>query len=223
MVLSNEWSASVPTLMVDGVAGQPPVVEGRRVRRRLRGLGARRAGCAACRCSPISAPAPSCGSPSGSLRCGRTTALFRSCNRAFHQDPARRLDHWCGTCDKCCFIDLILARRSWTAPSWVRSSTATEPLENPANDERFRTLLGLGRRRPAFRVRRRRRRVPGCRAAGGRSGPTGPAAAAPAAGAPRSRATTAQRVPEAATLFAPRGPHHIPERYAPADLLVRAR
>src|SRR5439155_22429139 len=34
---------------------------------------------------------------------------FRSCNRAFQIDPARRLDHWCGQCDKCCFIDLILA------------------------------------------------------------------------------------------------------------------
>ena len=34
---------------------------------------------------------------------------FRSCNRAFHLDPAQRLDHWCGRCDKCCFIDLILA------------------------------------------------------------------------------------------------------------------
>jgi hypothetical protein len=34
---------------------------------------------------------------------------FRSCNRAFYTDPARRLDHWCGQCDKCCFIDLILA------------------------------------------------------------------------------------------------------------------
>ena len=29
--------------------------------------------------------------------------------------------------------------------------------------------------------------------------------------------------PDVATLLAPRGGHHIPERYAPADLLVRAR
>ena len=34
---------------------------------------------------------------------------FRSCNRAFHIDKSLRLDHWCGRCDKCCFIDLILA------------------------------------------------------------------------------------------------------------------
>jgi hypothetical protein len=35
--------------------------------------------------------------------------------------------------------------------------------------------------------------------------------------------TTATPAPDAATLLAPRGPDHIPERYAPADLLVRAR
>ena len=35
--------------------------------------------------------------------------VFRSCNRAFHQDRTARLGRWCGTCDKCCFIDLILA------------------------------------------------------------------------------------------------------------------
>ena len=34
---------------------------------------------------------------------------FRSCNKAFYAERARRLDHWCGECDKCCFIDLILA------------------------------------------------------------------------------------------------------------------
>src|SRR5690606_27894773 len=33
----------------------------------------------------------------------------QSCNRGFHLDPARRLDHWCGRCDKCCFVDLVLA------------------------------------------------------------------------------------------------------------------
>jgi hypothetical protein len=34
---------------------------------------------------------------------------FRSCNRAFRLDKTRRLEHWCGRCDKCCFVNLILA------------------------------------------------------------------------------------------------------------------
>lgn len=36
-------------------------------------------------------------------------SAFHSCNRAFASDPTKRLDHWCGVCPKCCFIDLILA------------------------------------------------------------------------------------------------------------------
>ena len=32
-----------------------------------------------------------------------------SCNRAFRQDPATRATTWCGECDKCLFIDLVLA------------------------------------------------------------------------------------------------------------------
>lgn len=67
--------------------------------------------------------------------------VFRSCNRAFHLDPARRLDRWCGRCDKCCFIDLILA------PFMERSRLmeifrGDEPLTQPDLEDRFRSLLG---------------------------------------------------------------------------------
>src|SRR5262249_11746443 len=36
-------------------------------------------------------------------------ATFRSCNRAFHLDESMRHSNWCGECDKCCFVDLVLA------------------------------------------------------------------------------------------------------------------
>ncbi len=68
---------------------------------------------------------------------------FRSCNRAFHQDPAQRLDHWCGQCDKCCFIDLVLAP-FMDREELVAVFGGREPLEDPANEARFRALLGLG-------------------------------------------------------------------------------
>jgi hypothetical protein len=66
---------------------------------------------------------------------------FRSCNRAFHIDPSQRLDRWCGQCDKCVFIDLILS------PFVDRHVLSTvfagaEPLENPELIDSFRTLLG---------------------------------------------------------------------------------
>jgi UDP-N-acetyl-alpha-D-muramoyl-L-alanyl-L-glutamate epimerase len=69
---------------------------------------------------------------------------FRSCNKAFYADRARRYDHWCGSCDKCCFIDLILAPflpaealRRIFAPS-------REPLEDPSLAPKFLALLGPG-------------------------------------------------------------------------------
>jgi UDP-N-acetyl-alpha-D-muramoyl-L-alanyl-L-glutamate epimerase len=66
---------------------------------------------------------------------------FRSCNRAFHLDRSRRSAGWCGVCDKCCFIDLVLA------PFMERSALeaifdGSEPLANEALADQFRALLG---------------------------------------------------------------------------------
>ena len=66
---------------------------------------------------------------------------FRSCNRAFHQDPARRAARWCGICDKCLFIDLVLA------PQLSRERLneifdGVEPLENPALVDQLAVLVG---------------------------------------------------------------------------------
>lgn len=66
---------------------------------------------------------------------------FRSCNRAFHIDKSLRLDHWCGQCDKCCFIDLILAPFLPTE-DLSRIFGGHEPLADPSLAYRFRTLLG---------------------------------------------------------------------------------
>jgi UDP-N-acetyl-alpha-D-muramoyl-L-alanyl-L-glutamate epimerase len=74
-------------------------------------------------------------------------ATFRSCNKAFIIDRQRRLDHWCGTCDKCCFIDLILA--PFMSAGQLRAVFAAdggggEPLDNPELAPKFEALLGSG-------------------------------------------------------------------------------
>jgi hypothetical protein len=69
--------------------------------------------------------------------------VFRSCNRAFAVDPARRLDHWCGACDKCCFIDLVLAPYI-SAAALSTIFGGREPLGNPDLAPRFHALLGVG-------------------------------------------------------------------------------
>lgn len=77
-------------------------------------------------------------------RLGQYFDTFRSCNRAFHIDRGRRLDHWCGRCDKCSFIDLILSPFV-DAPvlRGVFAAGGAEPLENPDLASQFDNLLGL--------------------------------------------------------------------------------
>lgn len=78
-----------------------------------------------------------------SRNCGEYLTTFRSCNRAFTIDRERRLDHWCGTCDKCAFIDLILA--PFVSPgSLADVFRGDEPLMNPELAPVFERLLGLG-------------------------------------------------------------------------------
>jgi UDP-N-acetyl-alpha-D-muramoyl-L-alanyl-L-glutamate epimerase len=78
---------------------------------------------------------------------GRYHGSFRSCNRAFHLDSKLRLGHWCGQCDKCCFIDLILAPDMSAAALravFAADGGGPEPLTDPALAPKFRALLGSG-------------------------------------------------------------------------------
>jgi hypothetical protein len=151
VVMSNEWSASVPTLEHDGrpvnhqwsksaafeagfrdllaadPAGLPDYFSALRDRTEL-WVGEKFA------------------------RLTQYHGTFRSCNRAFHIDTSRRLDHWCGQCDKCCFIDLILAPfmpadqlKAVFAPGGGSDAADNpEPLDNPELKPKFQTLLGAG-------------------------------------------------------------------------------
>lgn len=67
--------------------------------------------------------------------------VFRSCNRAFYVDPTKREKTWCGECDKCCFIDLILAP-FMSASDLDRIFTGREPLNNETLIDQFKSLLG---------------------------------------------------------------------------------
>jgi len=77
-------------------------------------------------------------------RLGPYFAAFRSCNKAFYTERARRFTYWCGQCDKCAFIDLILA--PFLPAQALRQIFAVtgEPLGDPAMAGKFRSLLGAG-------------------------------------------------------------------------------
>jgi hypothetical protein len=69
---------------------------------------------------------------------------FRSCNKAFYAERARRFAYWCGQCDKCCFIDLILAPFLPAGALRRIFAVAGEPLADQGLAARFRSLLGAG-------------------------------------------------------------------------------
>ena len=143
---------------------------------------------------------------------------FRSCNRAFHIDRTQRLDHWCGRCDKCCFIDLILA------PFLDRSELVAvfdgrEPLTDRSLIDSFRALLDLsGEIKPFECVGD----VDECRVAvllaAARDDRAEDALLQELADEVRPVVGGDGRAP-GETLLRPLGAHRIPERYAPDDLL----
>ncbi len=143
VVMSNEWSASVPTLEHAGRPVNHQFSKSEQFEAAFRGVLAASA-----------APLPDYFSwlrDRTELWVGREFAKlrhyhgsFRSCNKAFYTERARRFAHWCGQCDKCCFIDLILA--PFLPADALRQifAVAGEPLDDPALAARFRSLLGAG-------------------------------------------------------------------------------
>jgi hypothetical protein len=142
---------------------------------------------------------------------------FRSCNRAFHIDPAQRADTWCGRCDKCCFIDLILAPYL-SAAALGAVFGGREPLDQPELLPRFRTLLGLG---PDVKPFECVGDIDECRTAAVLAGDRADRADTAVLRALRDElgaGVVAARV-AASALALPMGPSFVPDRYAAARLV----
>ncbi len=151
VVMSNEWSASVPTLEHNGQQVNHQWSKSAAFEASFREL---------LKADPAGLPDYfSALRDRTELWVGERFAhltqyhgTFRSCNRAFHIDTRRRLDHWCGQCDKCCFIDLILApfmpaeqlKAVFAPDGGGNASGNPEPLDNPELKPKFQTLLGSG-------------------------------------------------------------------------------
>jgi UDP-N-acetyl-alpha-D-muramoyl-L-alanyl-L-glutamate epimerase len=145
---------------------------------------------------------------------------FHSCNRAFYLDPAQRLDYWCGRCDKCCFIDLILAP-FLPADDLRRIFGGREPLSDEGQDsalaDRFRTLLGTSPNAKPFECVGD---VSECRAAAIMAAQRADRADALLLQKLSSELRDLSDVPDPAQLLRPVGDHYIPDSYATEDLLV---
>jgi hypothetical protein len=152
---------------------------------------------------------------------------FHSCNRAFASNPADRLDDWCGTCPKCCFIDLILAP-FLPAERLDQIFGGHEPLADPtlrpeldrligtiATDKPFECVGDVDECRAAVRLAARRPD----RADATRYRLLHDLAAALApTGEPDDSADELDR--EVERLLRPIGPHFVPDAYATDDLVV---
>lgn len=142
VVMSNEWSSSKPTLTLDGREVNHQYSKSDLFEAGFRSMLANSLGSLVEYFSLLR--------PFSELwvaqRFARMTAyhsVFHSCNRAFHLDPAQRLEAWCGRCDKCCFIDLVLS------PFMDRYRLSeifggAEPLEQDDLYGVFETLVGIG-------------------------------------------------------------------------------
>jgi UDP-N-acetyl-alpha-D-muramoyl-L-alanyl-L-glutamate epimerase len=219
VIMSNEWSASIPTLEVDG----------RPINHQYSKSAAFEAAFRAVLAGSLGTPLSyfSALRPFTELWVAlRFAALaqyhgtFRSCNRAFHLDRKLRLDHWCGRCDKCCFIDLILAPFI-PAADLEKIFDGREPLADPDPADslasKFRALLGtLPDSKPWECVGE----VGECRAAALLAAQRPDRAGT---GLLQQLALEVAGLPDlqdAAQLLLPVGEHFIPDSYAPEDLLV---
>jgi UDP-N-acetyl-alpha-D-muramoyl-L-alanyl-L-glutamate epimerase len=141
---------------------------------------------------------------------------FQSCNRGFHIDPAQRLDHWCGRCDKCVFIDLILSP-FMDAAALAAVFGGHEPLDDETLLPRFEALVDTsGALKPWECVGE----VGECRAA------VALAVRRPDRAGSPVLATLAERLgdrlpgpDDIAAQMVPLGEHHVPDAYATSDLL----
>ena len=214
VVMSNEWSASSGTVEVDGRSINHQWSKSLDFEARFREVLAE---------SVVGLDYFSALRPYSELRVAERFArltdyhhAFRSCNKAFTLDPSRRLDHWCGECDKCCFINLILA------PFVDRLRLeqifgGKEPLDQDHLEPRFLSLLGDDALLKPFEC----------------VGDVGECRAAVLLAADREdRAEAAllhklaagvredsMPLPDVASLLRPLGPHYIPSAHAEPDLL----
>jgi hypothetical protein len=74
--------------------------------------------------------------------------VFRSCNRAFAQRVDERALQWCGECDKCLFIALVLA--PFLSRDALKEILGSEPLASFERRRQLEILVGLGNERKPF-------------------------------------------------------------------------
>jgi hypothetical protein len=129
-------------------------------------------------------------------------SVFRSCNTAFRQTPDRRGTNWCCDCPKCRFVFLVLA--PFVERQRLIAIFGRDMLDDPAQIDGFAELCGLQRHKPFECVGEIEESAAAMAHLAGMADWRDEAAV---------RALSPRLCGDFAALFAPRGPHLVPERY----------
>jgi hypothetical protein len=144
VTLANERSASAGNLVWRGVEVNHQFSKSRRAERLLAAAVAEIPG------SPLIFSALR---PASELAIARAFAelteyhpVFTSCNTVFRLDEARRGTSWCGDCDKCRFVYLILC--PFMTPEALTEIFGRDLLADPAQYDGFALLTAIGGDKP---------------------------------------------------------------------------
>ena len=106
VVLSNERSASIGNVPYDGTEINHQFSKSLPAEKLLRAAAAETSGV---EIFSVLRPASELAIARAFARLEQYHFVFTSCNRMFHLDPSLRATSWCGNCDKCRFVFLMLA------------------------------------------------------------------------------------------------------------------
>lgn len=144
VAMANERSASVGNLQFDGVDVNHQFSKSMRAEELLRG--ALLDITSGIQIFSVLRPASELAIARAFARLPQYHAAFTSCNRIFKLDSAQRLTTWCGECDKCRFVTLILA--PFLAPDVLAGIIGRDLLDDESQFQGFALLTGTGGHKP---------------------------------------------------------------------------
>ena len=144
VALANERSASIGNTMWNGVEVNHQFSKSARAEELLRGAVDELAG--HLRVFSVLRPASELSIARAFARLRQYHPAFTSCNRIFKLDPALRASSWCGDCDKCRFVFLILA--PFLEPQVLEEIFGRAMLDDPDQYAGFALLTGTGGHKP---------------------------------------------------------------------------
>jgi hypothetical protein len=144
VALANERSASAPNTSLGGVDVNHQFSKGARAELLLRAAVSEIDGAPGI--FSVLRPASELAIARAFARMPQYHRAFTSCNAIFRLDPGRRAGSWCGECDKCRFVFLVLA--PFLDPAALRQIFGRAMLDDDRQYQGFALLTGTGGHKP---------------------------------------------------------------------------